>query len=68
MKVDLHSHTSMSDGTLTPQELADFMGERGVELFSISDHDTLGAYGKFEPPTGRARHPIHRDQHDVEAK
>jgi 3',5'-nucleoside bisphosphate phosphatase len=42
----------MSDGTLSPQELSDFMGERGVELFSISDHDTLGAYGNFEPPAG----------------
>lgn len=52
MKIDLHSHTRMSDGTLSPQELADFMGERGVELFSISDHDTLGAYGLFEPPQG----------------
>jgi len=28
------------------------MGERGVEVFSISDHDTLGAYGQFEPPAG----------------
>lgn len=52
MKIDLHSHTRMSDGTLSPQELADFMGERGVEVFSISDHDTLGAYGMFEPPAG----------------
>ncbi len=42
----------MSDGTLTPQELSDFMGERGVEVFSISDHDTLAAYGAFEPPAG----------------
>lgn len=42
----------MSDGTLSPQELSDFMGERGVELFSISDHDTLGAYGQFKPPPG----------------
>ena len=53
MKVDFHSHTNESDGTLTPQELADFMGERGVEVFSISDHDTLAAYeGGFEPPPG----------------
>jgi 3',5'-nucleoside bisphosphate phosphatase len=42
----------MSDGTLSPQELSEFMGERGVEVFSISDHDTLGAYGAFEPPPG----------------
>ncbi len=52
MKIDLHSHTRMSDGTLSPQELADFMGERGVEIFSISDHDTLAAYGAFDPPPG----------------
>ncbi len=42
----------MSDGTLSPQELADFMGEREVEVFSISDHDTLAAYGAFEPAPG----------------
>jgi 3',5'-nucleoside bisphosphate phosphatase len=52
LKVDLHSHTNMSDGTLSPQELSDFMGERGVEVFSISDHDTLAAYGAFTPPPG----------------
>ena len=52
LKVDLHSHTNMSDGTLTPQALSDFMGERGVEVFSISDHDTLAAYGDFTPPPG----------------
>jgi 3',5'-nucleoside bisphosphate phosphatase len=48
--VDFHSHTSESDGTLTPQELADFMGERRVEIFSISDHDTLSGFGKFKAP------------------
>lgn len=52
MKVDFHSHSTMSDGTLAPQALADFMGERAVELFCISDHDTLRAYGSFEPPAG----------------
>jgi predicted metal-dependent phosphoesterase TrpH len=52
LKIDLHSHTRMSDGTLSPQELSDFMGERGVTLFSISDHDTLAAYGQFEAPPG----------------
>lgn len=52
MIVDFHSHTCESDGTLTPQALAAFMGERNVEVFSISDHDTMSAYGKFEPPPG----------------
>ncbi len=54
MIVDFHSHTSESDGTLAPQALADFMGERHVEVFSISDHDTMSAYGKFHrPPDSR---------------
>ncbi len=52
MIVDFHSHTYESDGTLSPQALADFMGERHVEVFSISDHDTLSAYGTFEAPPG----------------
>ena len=52
MIVDFHSHTNKSDGTLAPQELADFMGERGVEIYSISDHDTLAAYGDFTPRNG----------------
>jgi 3',5'-nucleoside bisphosphate phosphatase len=52
--VDFHSHSSRSDGSLSPQALADFMGERAVEFFSISDHDTLSAYGAFEaPPNAR---------------
>jgi hypothetical protein len=28
------------------------MQERGVRIFSITDHDTLRAYGRFEPPAG----------------
>jgi predicted metal-dependent phosphoesterase TrpH len=50
--VDFHSHTLESDGTLEPQALADFMGQRKVEIFSISDHDSLAAYGAFEPALG----------------
>ncbi len=51
MIVDFHSHTSQSDGTLAPRELVAFMRERGVEVFSISDHDTLAAYDQFEAPS-----------------
>lgn len=52
MIVDFHCHTYESDGSLAPQALADLMGERGVEVFSISDHDTLSAYGQFDVPAG----------------
>jgi predicted metal-dependent phosphoesterase TrpH len=47
--VDFHSHTLESDGTLAPGELVAAMAKRGVEIFSISDHDTLGAYAKIDP-------------------
>jgi 3',5'-nucleoside bisphosphate phosphatase len=50
--VDFHCHTIESDGSLTPQALADSMGDRHVEIFAISDHDTLSAYGAFTPPSG----------------
>lgn len=50
MLVDFHSHTWESDGTLSPQGLCDLMHERGVRVFSITDHDTLTAYGQFELP------------------
>ncbi len=50
MIVDFHSHTWESDGTLSPQALCDLMAERGVRIFSVTDHDTLAAYGQFTPP------------------
>lgn len=50
MLVDFHSHTCESDGTLAPAALCDFMRERGVRVFSITDHDSIKAYGQFEVP------------------
>jgi predicted metal-dependent phosphoesterase TrpH len=47
MIVDFHSHTRESDGALPPAELADMMRKRGVRIFSITDHDTMRAYGQF---------------------
>ncbi len=52
MLVDFHSHTTRSDGSLSPQALADFMAERKVEIFAVSDHDTMAAFGEFEPSPG----------------
>jgi predicted metal-dependent phosphoesterase TrpH len=52
MIVDFHAHTRESDGSLEPQALVDLMTERGVEVFAITDHDSLGAFGRFEAPPG----------------
>jgi len=44
IKVDLHSHTLVSDGKLTPSELVQRAKLNGVEMLSITDHDTVLAY------------------------
>lgn len=41
INADLHSHSNVSDGTLTPEALARRAHEQGVELWSLTDHDEL---------------------------
>ncbi len=38
--IDLHMHTTLSDGKLTPTELVRLLAERGVTVAAISDHDS----------------------------
>jgi 3',5'-nucleoside bisphosphate phosphatase len=45
--VDFHCHTRESDGALAPEDLVGMMRKRGVKVFSITDHDTMRAYGQF---------------------
>lgn len=42
LNADLHCHSVVSDGTLTPEQLAQRAAERGVELWSLTDHDEVG--------------------------
>lgn len=39
MHVDLHSHTTVSDGVLSPEELVDHAARKGLRFLSITDHD-----------------------------
>jgi predicted metal-dependent phosphoesterase TrpH len=53
--MDLHCHTSRSDGILTPSELAVAVGAAGIRLVAITDHDTLAGVrdlrrSNAEPP------------------
>lgn len=41
MKVDLHCHSTASDGVLAPAEVVARAHERGVELLALTDHDTI---------------------------
>ncbi len=38
--VDLHMHSTMSDGQLTPQEVVELAAARGVKALALTDHDT----------------------------
>ena len=42
LNADLHCHSVVSDGTLTPEELAQRAAANGVELWSLTDHDEVG--------------------------
>jgi 3',5'-nucleoside bisphosphate phosphatase len=39
--IDLHVHTTMSDGTLSPEEVVRLAAERNLRAIAITDHDTL---------------------------
>lgn len=41
MSIDLHTHTTASDGTLSPTELVKLAKETGLNAVAITDHDTF---------------------------
>lgn len=43
MKYDLHSHTTCSDGSLTPSELVLRADVKNVDVLAITDHDSVAA-------------------------
>ncbi|QWD61589.1 3',5'-nucleoside bisphosphate phosphatase [Polynucleobacter sp. MWH-UH25E] len=42
LNADLHCHSVVSDGTLTPEALAERAKANGVNLWALTDHDELG--------------------------
>lgn len=42
--IDLHIHTNMSDGVLSPIEVVDIAVKNGMKAIAIADHDTIDAY------------------------
>ena len=42
LNADLHCHSVVSDGTLTPEQLAARAAANGVQLWSLTDHDEIG--------------------------
>ena len=41
MKIDLHNHSNFSDGLYTPQELIQIAEKEKVDIFALTDHDSV---------------------------
>ena len=46
LNADLHCHSVVSDGTLTPEALAERAISNGVELWALTDHDEIGGQAR----------------------
>ena len=46
LNADLHCHSVMSDGTLTPEALAERAAANGVNLWSLTDHDEVAGQAR----------------------
>ncbi|MBB4929883.1 hypothetical protein F4561_000703 [Lipingzhangella halophila] len=42
MRIDLHAHSSVSDGTETPERVIDNAVAAGLDTLALTDHDTVG--------------------------
>lgn len=40
-KIDLHTHSTASDGTFTPSEVAHKAHKTGLSAVALTDHDTI---------------------------
>lgn len=47
--IDLHMHTTYSDGTEEPEALLEAVAAQGVKTLAVTDHDTTEAYERLKP-------------------
>ncbi|MCK4461651.1 MAG: PHP domain-containing protein, partial [candidate division Zixibacteria bacterium] len=51
-RIDLHLHTSHSDGLSTPSELLEIVRRRKLAAFAVTDHDTLAGFHELRSLLG----------------
>lgn len=40
--IDFHTHSTFSDGTLSPEQLIEYAHQNGLNMLALTDHDTIG--------------------------
>jgi len=53
MKIDLHIHSTCSDGRMTPDDIFKEAGRRGIGFISITDHDSIDCQESAEILAGQ---------------
>jgi 3',5'-nucleoside bisphosphate phosphatase len=46
MRIDLHTHSTVSDGTCTPTEVMEAAAEASLDIVALTDHDGLGGWAE----------------------
>ncbi len=73
MRIDLHTHSTASDGTMSPAELMGAAAAAGLDVVALTDHDTTAGWAEAVAalPTGlglvrgaelSCQHPVSGDQ------
>ena len=57
-RLELHNHTVESDGSLTCQELTEYLAADHVDAFAITDHNTISGQKKIEQLLEEKHYPI----------
>lgn len=57
-RLELHNHTVESDGSLTCQELTEYLAAGHVDAFAITDHNTTSGQKKIEQLLEEKHYPI----------
>lgn len=53
--IDLHIHSTFSDGSYTPEEIMQMAAQKGIVALAITDHDTIAGLDDAEKAAGKYR-------------
>lgn len=56
--IDLHVHSTCSDGTLSPTELVDYAMEKGLAAFALTDHDSVEGLAEAVEYAEKIKHEL----------